>query len=156
MAEEHTVAKREWIIKNDDRYETEEDFRNAVVSELAAFENIGHRTGMCLVVSPARKRNQKTGEIETLAWIFESATVPLLTGEQQPEQMPEPDLEPDEVEEPEDQIAMVNPANGDVVTVPESDVSDLMEQGWEPTVDGEVVEQHPEPAVVGNDPYEQQ
>lgn len=142
------MAKREWIIKNDDRYETEEDFRNAVVSELAAFENIGHRTGMCLVVSPARKRNQKTGEIETLAWIFESATVPLLTGEQQPEQMPDPDLEPDEVEE--DIIEMAHPTSGELRTVTESEVSDLMEDGWEP-----VPVDQPEPVAVTADPYEQ-
>lgn len=146
------MAKREWELTNDDRYDTEEDFRVAVQHELALAEHAGHRLGFGVFYAPIR---QKIGdEVVTLGARFESFTVPLVPGRpQQAGPLPEtPQAEP-EADEPEEMIVMVAP-NGETREVPEAEVSDLMEQGWtaEDLTEPEP-QDFPEPVIVGKDKY---
>jgi hypothetical protein len=67
------VAKRTWTIDSND-FSTDEEFRQAVVTELAAFENIGHRIGLALIASPIRERTGR--DFVTTGWAFHTETVP--------------------------------------------------------------------------------
>jgi hypothetical protein len=74
MAKQQGIALRRWSIDLRD-YETEEDFRQAVASELASFEHIGERLGIGLVAAPIRRQMDGGGWF-TAGWMFETATVP--------------------------------------------------------------------------------
>ena len=93
--------KRSWQIDAQD-YESEEDFREAVVKELAYAEHAGHRLGLAISAGPTRER-MDSGEVITHGWYFETSSVPLL-GQARPKPAPAPEPEPEpepEVVEPE-------------------------------------------------------
>ena len=89
------MAKRTWTLDSRD-FSTDDEFRNAVAAELAAFENIGHRIGLALIASPIRERVGRN--FLTAGWAFRTETVPTAR-EAQPgaEVIP---LPVDEIEEP--------------------------------------------------------
>ena len=120
------MAKRDWIIDSRD-YGTEDEFRAAVADELARAEHVGYRLGYGMVAVPIRQKID--GAVVTLGWQFKSETVPLVRdGEPQAGPLPEaPEPEPEE----------------------HSDDLDLESPVDEP----EAEQDHPEPAVVGKDPY---
>lgn len=74
MAKQQGIALRRWSIDLRD-YETEEEFRQAIASELASFEHIGERLGIGLVAAPIRRQMDGGGWF-TAGWMFETATVP--------------------------------------------------------------------------------
>lgn len=67
------ISHRDWSIDRAD-YETDDDFRQAVVTELAAIEHMGERLGITVIPSPVRER--VGGSWHTLAWVFQTASVP--------------------------------------------------------------------------------
>jgi hypothetical protein len=71
---------RQWVISHDD-YESEDDFRQAVVSELAGLENLGHRTGGAYIATPIRQGAGQphidgVDEFEVVAWVFQQQFMP--------------------------------------------------------------------------------
>jgi hypothetical protein len=75
-------APREWIIDAGD-YENADEFREAVVAELAGLENIGHRLGGAFTVTPIRMRAPDeeqpfTGATvyRTHGWLFSHVFMP--------------------------------------------------------------------------------
>ena len=94
------MAKRTWTIDSRD-YGTDDEFRAAVVNELAAFENIGHRIGLALISSPIRERVGSS--FTTVGWAFRTETVPAARETAQVVPLPGPPLiplEPEPAEEP--------------------------------------------------------
>lgn len=85
------MAKRDWAIMSND-YATEDEFRSAVVNELAALENIGHRLGFAVSAVPIRERLSRS--FVTTGWAFRTDTVPAV---QKQEPAPEA-IEPEAVE----------------------------------------------------------
>jgi hypothetical protein len=76
------VAKRTWTLDSRD-FSTDDEFRQAVVTELAAFENIGHRIGLALIASPIRERTGR--DFVTTGWAFHTETVPTARETRAPE-----------------------------------------------------------------------
>lgn len=72
------AQEREWLIEQAD-YETVEDFRIAVANELAALENMGHRTGRGFTVSPVRVQQLSSSGLPsyvTKGWLFREVFMP--------------------------------------------------------------------------------
>lgn len=67
------IGLREWSISAED-FPSEDEFRQAIASELASFEHIGHRLGVGVVAVPVRRRVGQ--DWDTAAWVFRPATVP--------------------------------------------------------------------------------
>lgn len=85
------ASQRAWVIDRED-YATEEDFRQAVVAELAGLENIGHRMGRAFIVTPLRHRVEGAyGQEwwETRGWLFEERFTPGLQSGQPAAEEPE-------------------------------------------------------------------
>jgi hypothetical protein len=78
-SEETITRSREWIISRE-QFETEDDFRNAVAQELAAFEHLGFRTGRALVATPLRLPTHRPLDAKedwiTVGWTFREVFVP--------------------------------------------------------------------------------
>lgn len=92
------MARRDtWTIERLD-YELEEDFRAAVVDELARFEHIGYRQGFGIVAAPVRERLDGGG-IVTHAWEFTSQRIPLINRDTAPEPVAAEPVEEDPGEE---------------------------------------------------------
>lgn len=92
------ISLREWSISLSD-YETEDDFRQAVASELASFEHIGERLGIGLVAAPIRTHQLPDGPWFTVGWVFKTATVPSArSGASEIEALEEALAEPEPVE----------------------------------------------------------
>jgi len=69
------IGLRQWRLDRSD-YESDQEFREAVQTELAAFEHIGERLGIGLVSAPIRTRVLPDGDWQTSGWFFKTATVP--------------------------------------------------------------------------------
>lgn len=68
---------RQWVILETE-YDSEEDFRDAVTTELARLENMGHRLGRGFVVTPLRQGRQ-LGTVtvyDTIGWAFRETFMP--------------------------------------------------------------------------------
>lgn len=70
-------GKRRWVLRAD-AYDSEAEFRDAVASELAGMEHIGHRLGGGFVSSPLRRaiEHDELTEYVTVGWLFEHTFVP--------------------------------------------------------------------------------
>lgn len=99
------MAKRTWTIYSND-YGHEDEFRAAVVNELAAFENIGHRIGLALTSAPIRERVGSS--FHTVGWAFRTDTVPTARETPAPANVVPLPVEP----EPEPEVAAEAPAEG--------------------------------------------
>lgn len=76
------MAQKDWVISRDE-FESEDEFRSAVVSELAGLENVGFRTGGVMIATPVRqvvpvevRRLPQVEEYETVAWVFQQRFMP--------------------------------------------------------------------------------
>lgn len=76
------AAQKDWVISRDE-FETDDEFRGAVVNELASLENIGYRTGGVIIATPIRqrvpdemRRFEQLAEYETVAWVFQQRFMP--------------------------------------------------------------------------------
>lgn len=70
---------RQWVILESE-YDCEEDFRDAVTTELARLENMGHRLGRGFVVTPLRQ-GREIGDppvlvYDTVGWAFRETFMP--------------------------------------------------------------------------------
>lgn len=99
------AAQKDWVISRDE-FETDDEFRGAVVSELASLENIGYRTGGVIIATPIRqrvadefRRFEQLAEYETVAWVFQQRFMPAAKRREAPPA--EPVFEPVAEEEPE-------------------------------------------------------
>lgn len=77
--QEKGIKLRAWDIRAEN-YRTDDGldeaaFRNAVVNELAQLEHMGERFGVGFVVAPVREESFP-GRFETVAWVFQSETIP--------------------------------------------------------------------------------
>lgn len=68
---------RQWVILETE-YDCEEDFRDAVTTELARLENMGHRLGRGFVVTPLRQGREIHGVTvyDTIGWAFRETFMP--------------------------------------------------------------------------------
>lgn len=69
------IAHREWRIERDE-YQTDQDFRYAVQQEMSLAEHIGERLGVAIVSAPVRTRASEGGMHFTVAWVFQTASIP--------------------------------------------------------------------------------
>ena len=87
------IKLRNWSLDADD-YEHEDAFRAAVELELARFEHIGERFGVALVATPVKKQvvDRRTGRAfyMTRGWMFQTATVPAVREQVEPEPESDP------------------------------------------------------------------
>lgn len=82
------IGLREWSLKRSD-YDSDAAFREAVQMELASFEHIGERLGICVTASPARRK--ENGRWITLGWVFATGTTPAVPSDG-PAEEPETEL----------------------------------------------------------------
>jgi hypothetical protein len=72
------IKLRSWFIHREDYIDSlgnDTGFRDAVAAELASLEHMGERLGVGFVSAPARKEIAP-GEWETVAWVFQTETIP--------------------------------------------------------------------------------
>jgi hypothetical protein len=86
------IALRKWRISRSD-YQDDYQFREAVQGELASFEHIGERLGVALVAAPIRERALQGGDWFTVAWAFQTATVPAATAATEVDVEAEPEID---------------------------------------------------------------
>jgi hypothetical protein len=89
---------RDWALMADD-YETDDEFRKAIVEELAGLENMGHRIGGAFVATPLRLKQPATHglqglpdeEYRVIGWHFKQVFMPAVrVPEPQEESEPSP------------------------------------------------------------------
>lgn len=68
------IKLRSWALRAKS-YADDSEFQNAVVQELASLGHMGERLGVGFVVAPIR-REVTAGEWETVAWVFQTETIP--------------------------------------------------------------------------------
>lgn len=72
--QEKGIKLRAWTLHRDE-YQDTDQFRLAVANEMAQLEHMGERLGVGFVIAPVR-RPADQGGFETVAWFFQTETIP--------------------------------------------------------------------------------